>query len=70
MDKVKIKRIISSNKTSYDNKGSFKYYIGYLHEVEGLLPLCVKLPQLIGYTKFFNNDNRYVNFLINDKKII
>ena len=24
-------------------------------------PLCIKLPHLMGYTKYFNNDNRYVD---------
>ena len=27
IDKVEIKRIVLFNKTSYDNKGLFKYYI-------------------------------------------
>ena len=50
--------------TSYGYKGSFKYYIGYMHKTEAFpSPLCIKLPQLIGYTKYFNNDNRYVNLL-------
>ena len=40
-----------------------------MHEVKGLSPLCIKFPHLIGYTKYFNNDNRYVRFLINDKKL-
>ena len=38
---------------------------------EGLLPLCIKLSQLVGYAKHFdNNNNRYTNFLINDKKLL
>ena len=31
-DKVDIKRIMLSNKESYGNKGSYKYFIGYIHK--------------------------------------
>ena len=30
----------------------------------------MKLPHSMGYTKYFNNDNRYVNLLACDKKNI
>ena len=50
------------NKTSYGNKGSFKYYIGYMHELEGLLPLCITLPQSIGHTKCFNDNKKHIVF--------
>ena len=70
IDNLEMKRITLFNKTSYSSNNLFKYYIGDMHEVEGLSPLCIKLPQLIGYTKYFNNDNRYVKFLINDKKLL
>ena len=59
------------DKTSYGNKSSFKYYIGYRHKNEALLsPLNIKLPQLTGYTKHFDYTNKYVNLLVNDKKVL
>ena len=62
VEKVDINRIKLFDKTSYGNKGSFKYYIGYRHKNEALLsPLNIKLRQLIGYTKHFNNNNKYIN---------
>ena len=71
IDEVDINKITLLDKTSYGNKGSFKYHIGYRHKNEALLsPLNINLPQLTGYTKHFDNNNRYVNLLINDKKLL
>ena len=71
IDEVEIDKIALLDKTSYGNKGSFKYHIGYRHKNEVLLsPLNTKLPQLSGYTKHFNNNSKYVNLLINDKKLL
>ena len=70
-DEVDINKIILFNKNSYDNKGLFKYHTGYRHKNEALLsPLNIKLPQLTEYTKYFDNNNKYVKFLINDKKLL
>ena len=57
------------NKTLYGSKGSFKYYIGYRHKVEVLpSPLNIKLPQLAGCTKHFDNNDKCVNISVNDEK--
>ena len=70
IDEVGINKIKLFDKTSYGNKGSFKYHIGYRHKNEApLSPLNIKLLQLTGSTKHFNN-NKYVNLLINDKKLL
>ena len=42
---------------------TIKAYLNIIFDVcmyEGLSPFSMKLPQLIGYSKHFNNDNRYV----------
>ena len=31
--------------------------------------LCIKLPQLIGHSKHFNDNKIYIHFLINDKEL-
>ena len=68
--KIEIDKITLLDKTSYGNKGSFKYHIGYRHKNEALLsPLHIKLPQLTGYTKHFDNNNKYANLLVNYKKL-
>ena len=70
IDEVDINKMTLLDKTSYGNKGSFKYHIGYRYKHEAFLsPLNIKPPQLTGYTKHFNN-NKYVNLLVNDKKLL
>ena len=32
-------------------------------------PLCVKFPKMNAYAKFFDRNNKYINLLVNDKKI-
>ena len=47
---------------------SFKYYIGYDdHDYFG--PLCVKLPQMIGYVKCFDS-NKIMSFKVIDNKLL
>ena len=41
-----------------------------MHEVEGISPFCIKLPQIIGYTKYVNDNNKYINSLANDKELL
>ena len=58
------------NKTSYGNKSSFKRYIGYRHKDGTLSPLSIKLPQLTGYAKHFNNGDKLINFLVANKELL
>ena len=58
------------DKLLYGNKGSFKYYIEYRHNNEALPSLLnIKLLQLTGYTKHFDNNNKNVYILVNDEKL-
>ena len=55
-------------------KNSFKYFIGY-NDDYGIRSLCIKLPQMIGYVKHFNNNNNYydnktMSFKVSDKKLL
>ena len=64
INKAEINRIALFDKTSYGNKGSF----GYRHkERKTFSPLNVRLPQLTGYVKHFNNGDKLINFLVTDK---
>ena len=70
INEIEINKIVLFNITSYGNKGSFKYYIGY-KDADGILsPLNIRLPQLTGYVKHFNDENKVVNFSVVDKKIV
>ena len=70
INEVDIKRIALSDKKSY-GKDSFKYYIEYRHKGNGFpSPLCIKLPQMNAYTKYFDKNSKHVNLLVNDEKIL
>ena len=71
INEIEINRLELFDKTSYGNKGSFKEYIGYRHKGETLLsPLNIKLPQLTGYAKHFNNSDKLISFLVTDKDLL
>ena len=60
-----------SEKNSYGKKGSFKYFIGYKNETDPFpAPLCIKLPQMNGYVKYFDNNNKCINLLVRDKELL
>ena len=47
---------------------SFKYYIGYNDDNDLIRPLCIKLPQMIGYVKHFDS-NKTMSFKVSDNKL-
>ena len=48
---VNVDQIVVSDKFKHNNEG-LKYFIGY-QQVEIVKPLCIILPQMSGYTKYF-----------------
>ena len=46
-------QIVVTDKFKYSDDG-FKYFIGY-KEGETVKPLCIILPQMSGYIKYFEN---------------
>ena len=73
IDKVDIKRIMLSKKESYGNKGSYKYFIGYIYIYEGTAfpsTLCIKFSQINAYVKYFDENSKCRDFLVNDKEIL
>ena len=50
---VNVHQIVLSDKFKLNNEG-FKYFVGYL-EGEIVKPLCISLPQMSGYVKYFEN---------------
>ena len=53
---VDLEKIVVSYKFKHNDKG-FKYFIGYLVG-EIVKPLCIILPQLSGYIKYFENGSK------------
>ena len=46
-----------------------KYFTGYKSN-EDIIPLCIKLPQLSGYAKYFGDNNKCMIFLIHNEKLL
>ena len=60
-----------SKKYLYDKKCLFKYCIGYISETSALpIPLCIKLPQMNGYVKYFDSKNKYMNLSVHNKELL
>ena len=64
---VIVDQIVVSDKFKHNNEG-FKYFIGY-QEGEIVKPLCIILPQMTGYIKYFEYGGMNMSFLIkNDEE--
>ena len=57
---VNVDQIVVSDKFNYNNE-SFKYFIGY-QEGKIVKPLCIILPQMSGYIKYFKNGGKNMSF--------
>ena len=53
---------------SYGTKNSLKYFIGY-SDGDVIRPLCIKLPQMIGYVKNFDS-NKTMSCKVSDNKLL
>ena len=71
IDKIEIRKIVLSKKYLYGKKGLFKYFIGYINETDTFpVPLCIKLPQMNGYIKYFDSNKKYMNLLVHYKELL
>ena len=50
------------------NENGHKYFIGY-QEGEIVRPLCIILPQMTGYIKYFENGGKNMSFMIKDESV-
>ena len=64
---VNVDQIGISDKFKHSDEG-FKYFIGY-QEGEIVKPLCIILPQMSGYIKYFENGGKNMSFLIKDDEV-
>ena len=46
-----------------DNGDGFKYFIGY-KESKIVKPLCIILPKMSGYIKYFENGGKNMSFVV------
>ena len=64
---VNVNKIVVSDKFNH-NEDCFKYFIGY-QKGEIVRPLCIILPQMNGYIKYFEYGNPNMSFLIKDEEV-
>ena len=67
-DLIKVDQIVVSDRFKHSD-GGFKYFIGY-KEGEIVKPLCIVLPQMIGYIKYFENGGKNMSFVIKDDDVL
>ena len=60
--------VVVSDKFKHSDSG-FKYFIGY-KEGEIVKPLCIILPQMTGYIKYFENGGKNMSFVIKDDDVL
>ena len=65
---VNVDQIVVSDKFKHSDEG-FKYFIGY-QEGEIVKPLCIILPQMSGYIKYFENGGKNMSFAIKDDDVL
>ena len=68
LDLVNVDQIVISDKFKHSDDG-FKYFIGY-KEGEIVKPLCIILPQMTGYIKYFENGGKNMSFVIKDDDVL
>ena len=65
IDDINVNNILVSKKEPDGKKNSFKYFLGY-NDNDIIRPLCIRLPQMTGYIKKFN-ENSTMSFRVEDK---
>ena len=63
-----VNKILVSKKEPYGTKKSLTYFIG-CNDDDVIRPLCIKLPQMIGYVKNFDS-NKTMYFKVGDNKLL
>ena len=66
---VKANKIVVSDKFKHSDDG-FEYFIGYLHDDDIIRPLCIILPQMSGYIKYFDNGGKICHLKLKMKVCI
>ena len=67
LDSVDLSKIVVSNKWNI-NDTTYKYLCGYLNN-DVIQPLCVILPQMSGYIKYFDDGGKNMSFVTDDAEV-
>ena len=67
LNSVDLSKIVVSSKWKISDT-KYKYFCGYLNN-DIIQPLCVILPQMSGYIKYFDDGGKNMSFVTDDKDI-
>ena len=67
LDSVDLSKIVVSSRWKLNDK-TYKYFCGYLNN-DVIKPLCVILPQMNGYIKYFDDGGKNTSFVTDDEKV-
>ena len=67
LDSVDLSKIVVSSKWKI-NDATYKYLCGYLNN-DVIQPLCVTLPQMNGYIKYFDDGGKNMSFVTDDEEV-
>ena len=67
LDSVDLSKIVVSSRWIL-NDTTYKYFCGYLNN-DVIKPLCIILPQMNGYIKYFDDGGKNMSFVTDDEKV-
>ena len=67
LNSVDLSKIVVSSKWKISD-AKYKYFCGYLNN-DVIQPLCVILPQMSGYLKYFDDGGKNMSFFMDDKEV-
>ena len=67
LDSIDLNKIVVANKWKI-NDATYKYLCGHLNN-DVIQPLCVILPQISGYIKYFDDGGKNMSFVTDNKEI-
>ena len=67
LNSVDLSKIVVSSKWKISDT-KCKYFCGYLNN-DVIQPLCVILPQMSGYIKYFDDGGKNMSFVTDDKEV-
>ena len=68
LNDIDVNKVLVSKEELYGTKSSSKYFIRY-NDGNVIRPLCIILPQMIGYVKHFDS-NKKMSFKVSDNKLL
>ena len=67
LDSIDLSKIVVSSRWKL-NDTTYKYFYGYLNN-DVIKPVCVILPQMNGYIKYFDDVGKNMSFVTDDEKV-